>query len=99
YPMKTLTIIALFLSHGLYSQTVVELVATGKTKIEAEDYKGAIADLDKAVGIDPKRADSYLQRGIAKYYSDDTKAMTDFNKAIELDSKLALAYHYRGNLK
>jgi tetratricopeptide (TPR) repeat protein len=74
--------------------------ARGTAKAELEDFKGAIADYDKTIEIDPKLALAYYNRGLAKYFLKDFKgAIADFDKAIEINSKDAGAYFNRGNAK
>jgi tetratricopeptide (TPR) repeat protein len=51
---------------------------------------GAIADYNKAIELDPKDADAYINRGNAKYGNGDKKgACLDWSKAGELGTALA----------
>lgn len=64
------------------------------------NYKLAIADYNKAIGLNPKEADTYAyyRRGIAyNNLGNHKRAIIDFDKAIELDSKNVLAYQERGS--
>lgn len=39
---------------------------SGLVKAKSEDYKGAIIDFDKAIELNPKCADVYIDRAVAK---------------------------------
>ena len=53
------------------------------------DHKGAIADFDKAIKLNPKDEYAYNNRGIAKESTGDYKgAIADWGKAIELNPSL-----------
>ena len=55
-----------------------------------KNYGGAIADFDKAIGINPRFANAYYYRGIAKFHCyDHSGAKADCNKAIEIDPAFA----------
>jgi Flp pilus assembly protein TadD len=41
-------------------------VRSGTAKAEKGDYDGAIADLDRAIELDPNNASPYSNRGMAK---------------------------------
>ncbi len=70
----------------------------GKTKLE--NYKGALADYDQAIKIDPNHADSYHRRGNIKMQLEHYKeAISDYNHAIEIDQNHADFYHDRGKAK
>jgi tetratricopeptide (TPR) repeat protein len=59
-------------------------------------YDQAIADLDKAIEIDPRLAQAYNNRGwayIKKWQYD--QAIFDFNKTIEIDPRFVEAYFNR----
>jgi len=63
----------------------------GLTKDNLKDYKGAIQDYNKAIKLNPKDSDTYLNRGLAKILlgqKDD--GCLDLSKASELG--LAKAY-------
>ena len=72
----------------------------GWVKDELGDYKGAVADYDIAILLNPSDADAYLNRGVAKnklgqYFA----AITDFDTAIRLNPDYADAYYNRGVAK
>src|SRR5206468_3188053 len=57
------------------------------------DWDGAIADFDRALQFDPKLAQAYDTRGVAKEQKGELDgAIADCNRAIELNPKLAGAY-------
>jgi tetratricopeptide (TPR) repeat protein len=59
------------------------------------DYDLAIADLDKAIQLDPKSATAYNNRCSAYFHKgDNDRAITDCEQAIQLDPKYA-AYNDR----
>ncbi|HXP51700.1 MAG TPA: tetratricopeptide repeat protein, partial [Bacteroidia bacterium] len=71
--------------------------SSGLKKYNAGDYKGAIADYDKAIQMHAAFAEAYNNRGLAEYYLGEYQAsMTDYNKAIELKPDLSVAYSNRG---
>ena len=64
------------------------------------DQQGAIADLSKAIAIDPQDADAYYNRGVAKGDLGDQKgAIADYSKAIAIDPQYADAFNNRCNAK
>lgn len=70
------------------------------TKSANKDYHGAIADLNKAIELNPNDLDAYLKRGSAKVCLENFQAaLADFNKAIELNPDFAVSYNLRGGLK
>jgi tetratricopeptide (TPR) repeat protein len=67
-------------------------------RTDARDLDRAIADLTKAIEIDPKYADAYNQRGIAFRRNEDfARAIADQSKAIEINPSFARAYSSRGD--
>ena len=60
------------------------------------DYDAAFKDYSKAIEIDPKTVDAYINRGIVcRQRSDYEAAIRDYSKAINLDPKYADAYYNR----
>ena len=60
-------------------------------------YDEAIADLTKAIEIDPRDADAYNNRGYAyRRKGQLDQAIADLTKALEIDPKLVNAYSNRG---
>ena len=64
------------------------------------DRKAAIADLTKAIEMDPKMAAAYDGRATGRLIEEDYDgAIADSTKVIELDPRNARAYHARGVAK
>ena len=61
------------------------------------DYEKAIQDYDKAIKVNPGKANAYNNRGWAYYLLKQyDRAIQDYDKAIKLDPEFALAYNNRG---
>jgi tetratricopeptide (TPR) repeat protein len=57
----------------------------------------AIADSSKAISLNRKYVNAYINRGIAYYHQRNYKeAIANYNKAIELAPSNAIAYNNRG---
>lgn len=66
-------------------------------KIIIDDIASALADLDKAISLNPKTSDSFNNRGRLKYILGDyDQAITDFDKAVSLNPKNFQAVMNRG---
>ena len=77
-------------------------LSSGKSKLEAGNHKGAIADFTQSIELDQKLATAYFNRGIAKRLSGDKQGgLADFRKTIEVDPTPtnADAYYNRGTAK
>ena len=62
----------------------------GVFRYENGDFAGAIADLSKAIEIDPKHARAYYNRSVLhRAKGNNDRALADQKKAIEIDPKLA----------
>ncbi len=60
-------------------------------------FQKAVESFDKAIKLNPNRADYYASRGHANYYLKQyPKAIDDYTKAIEKNPNFALAYSMRG---
>ena len=72
----------------------------GILKSELKDYKGAIADFDKAIELGFNSAAVYCHRASAKALLDEyDAAISDYDKVIELKPDFAEAYNIRGILR
>jgi tetratricopeptide (TPR) repeat protein len=61
------------------------------------EYDKAIHDFNRAILLNPMRANAYYYRGLAYYHKNEyDKAIRDFNEAIILDPGDPVAYYYRG---
>jgi tetratricopeptide (TPR) repeat protein len=59
---------------------------TGLQKLEANDFRGAIALLDTLLKQDPKNADAYKLRGAAKFWLGQyPEAIADYSQTLQLD--------------
>jgi tetratricopeptide (TPR) repeat protein len=80
----------------------IALVNSATKKAEQKDYPGALADVNRAIALDPNNASAYSRRGairLALNATDYQAALADYNKAIALDPNFAPAYINRANLK
>ena len=81
------------------SVTAKQLSDRSKSKAEIMDYRGAIADISKAIQLNPNEADYYYQRGlILGKLSDRESAVSDFDDAILRDPNHAWAYLQRAGM-
>ncbi len=77
--------------------TSTDFIYRGISKLNLEDYRGAIADFTESIRIDPMNSRSYFGRGISKATLQDYRgAITDYSKAIEIKPDYAKAYVLRG---
>ncbi len=61
------------------------------------DYRGAIADFNQAIQLNPEFAFAYNDRGTAHYGLGNYRgAIADYDKAIQIDPEYAGAYYNRG---
>jgi tetratricopeptide (TPR) repeat protein len=72
----------------------------GIVRSDLGDNKGALADYNTAISIDPQSAKAYSNRGGLKAELGDNKAaIADFDTAIRLDPQFAIPYSNRGLTK
>jgi len=78
---------------------IITLMSSGLNKHKEKDYKGAIADANKCIEIDPKNAGCFAIRGNSKAGLKDYRgAIEDYDIAIELDPSGSY-YYNRGMYK
>lgn len=69
----------------------------GVDKLDQKDYKGAIANFDQVLRLDPQNVKAYFNRGFAYYNLENyQKAIEDYGKAIEINPSDAEAFYNRG---
>lgn len=77
-----------------------EYYERGKSKALAQDYRGAIEDLNKALVLNRNHASALLERGKAHAEVKEFKeAIADYTKVIALQPKNATAYQRRAKAK
>ena len=100
---KSIFILMLFFSFKIIAQSnfdYIDYYNSGLSKVKSNDYFNAIADLNKAIELNPDLAAAYLLRGIAKNSLEDYRgALIDYSKSIELNPENSIAYNLRGTLK
>ena len=88
------------LAEGNRSISAETYFTWGNTKYYLGDYKGAIADYDSAIRLNPDNANTYYNRGTAKGdLGQHFAAIADYDTAIRLKPDYATAYNNRGNAK
>ena len=71
----------------------------GKSRSTADNFKDALADLNRAIQLQPT-AESYNERGqVRDRLKDKQGALADFNEAVKLNPNLAEAYYYRASVE
>ena len=69
-------------------------------KHNSEDYRGAIADYNAAIRLEPNNASMYHNRANAKLMLDKYKeSLADYNETIRLEPNNASTYNNRANVK
>ncbi len=72
-------------------------VSRGKALTARREYDRAIADLDQAIGLDPKNAVAFHSRGVAYFLKEQPdRAIADYDQAVRLNPKYAIAFNNRG---
>jgi tetratricopeptide (TPR) repeat protein len=72
----------------------------GAALIGRGEIARGIADLDRAIELDPRNTDSYSQRGLARWHNGDTAlAMSDFDEALRLKPDDVPVLVERGSLR
>jgi tetratricopeptide (TPR) repeat protein len=85
----------------LNSRYTVAYFLRAYAKDQLNDPKGALADYDRVIALNPKLAQAYNDRGNLKVnkLNDSKGALVDYDRAIALNPQYALAYNNRGVLK
>lgn len=75
--------------------------ALANQKYDKGDYRGALADYDRAIALKPDYAKAYRARATVKSgkINDPQGSLADLNRAIQLNPKDDLSYSLRGFLK
>lgn len=74
-------------------EEIAKLIESATEKFGKSDFEGALKDYDKILGLDPKNATIYGNRGNIKNNLGDVKgAIADTKKAIELEPDNAVHY-------
>jgi tetratricopeptide (TPR) repeat protein len=78
-----------------------EYYAAGVDKYDEEDYRGALKDLDRAIGLNPEHICAYNTRALVKEKLNNIPgAIADYNRAIAIgDEHVEYAYANRARLK
>ena len=88
------------LAEGNRSISAETYFTWGNTKYDLGDYKGAIADYDSTIRLNPNYANAYYNRGNAKRdLGQHLAAIADYDIAIRLNPDYATAYLNRGLAK
>jgi Flp pilus assembly protein TadD len=79
---------------------VDDLIASAILKNSRGNYRGMLADLNRAIALDAQNARSYSLRGFAKSALEDNRgALEDYDRSITLNPKEPKAYNNRANTK
>jgi len=99
--MKTTTIIiitvlAVFFTNSVKSQSVQEDFEKGIKYLDQKEYPQAIQIFDSVIKAEPEFARAFLMRGISKLCNEEYfGAIEDFDKAIELEPDNYKSYLFR----
>ena len=96
--MNRILILFFILPFYCAAQSADSYIQSGNNKANKKDYRGAIADFTRAIGIDGAKSKAYFYRGNAyTNIQENTEAIKDYTKTIELDPKNTNAYFYRAD--
>ena len=101
---KVLTLALLVMLAGCSHPDPIEEAASAYKQAHTQLDRGypiqALPFYDRAIALNPKFVDAYLERGRCRRLTDDLKgAAADFDRAIELNPELAEAHANRGSLR
>ena len=90
-----------YLHNMSYDETIALWYAIrADRKSDLGEYAEAIADYDRAIGLDPNSANAYFGRAYVKFsLGEDMAAIADYEKAVELDPNDASAHYNCANAK
>ena len=75
------------------AQTADDFFKQGWAKMHQSDWRGAVADFDQAIKLDPVKVDAYLERGASKLMlGNQAGGMADYDQAIKVDPKNTKSY-------
>lgn len=83
------------LSTEIYRNSPYGYLDLGQQAIEAEKWDAAVAELERAIDLDPEAADAtdYFHLGLAhSYLEQHEEAITAYEKALELDPSQAVSH-------
>ena len=76
-------------------KTAAELIRRAGTRLDSNDYTGALVDADAAVALDPRSAPAQAARAVALAWLSDPRFEAAAVKALALDPKNAAPWHAR----
>jgi hypothetical protein len=77
-----------------------DVFITAEDKSQQGDYRGAIADYDRALAMNPKFSEVYFRRGIARTLVKDWQgAVADYDRAIVTKPEYVDGYIHRGSIR
>jgi Trypsin-like peptidase domain/Tetratricopeptide repeat len=80
--------------------TADDFFITAGNKSQKGDYRGAIADYDRVLAMNPNFGEVYFRRGIARSLLKNWQgAEADYTRAIEIEPGYSEAYLHRGNMR
>jgi tetratricopeptide (TPR) repeat protein len=80
--------------------TADDFFITAGSKSQKGSYRGAIADYDRALALNPQFEEIYFRRGIAHSLVKNWQAAeSDYNRAIEIKPEHVEAYLHRGSMR
>jgi tetratricopeptide (TPR) repeat protein len=79
---------------------VLRAIRRADVRRERGEFDAAVAGYTEALGLDPRSALAFNNRGLAhKRKGDLDRAVADFTEAIRLDPQFAVAFHNRGSAR